>query len=637
MGGLAGQIRFDGRDVDRSRLVHACARQAQRAPAGWQVLDASSMRIAAARPSPPLSSMACCADPETGLVVAFEGAIYNLAELASEVALAAGLSMQEALNPLRVLAAGYRRWGDALATRLDGDFAFVVWDPIGKCGYAASDPAGVQPLFYAHEPGVHFSFASEALALGGLLGVDVRTPESRLVEQLVPALEVLEHVEPLVRGVRRLPAAHWCVFRAGSVQMCRYWSPGASSPPLRADDTPGWVEGFGWHLERAVAKRSSGESGTSAVMFSGGLDSSSVLALLRLVDGEGPLPTLSLVDSGDAGCPETGAIDQMNGYCRATPIQIDVANCADAAADARKIIAAAPRYLSGRGAFLHVCYARAAARGIHVVADGLDADALLSHGGVGELLLRQGRLREFHRNGRDFAKLRAGETCDEFGLVRGAAKLLAPRGLRRLVAALRNRVSMAQWLDDSLLNKETVARFQLEARIAYMASLLGPPRQSTDQRFHSSMDSVVPRDGIARTNARAAQHGLQLRHPFMDKALMDFCAWMPLDLRLRDGWNKWVMRQAMDAHLPAEIAWRRDKTHIGARFDRLVLQPVLDRLVVDLSRGSAATQRYVDRDRVLDLGRRWHAGEISAVWKLTPLLLLEHWLQCDQERVEWGR
>ena len=120
------------------------------------------------------------------------------------------------------------------------------------------------------------------------------------------------------------------------------------------------------------------------------------------------------------------------------------------------------------------------------------------------------------------------------------------------------------------------------------------------------------------------------------KCFHDFCAWIPQHLRMKNGRTKWIMRKAMNRYLPHAVAWRADKHHIGANFDRVVLQPVLDRFELDLAAGNAKVQTYIDKERVLAMAARWRAGDIAAVCGLTELLLLEHWLQHNSDKVRWG-
>jgi asparagine synthetase B (glutamine-hydrolysing) len=77
--------------------------------------------------------------------------------------------------------------------------------------------------------------------------------------------------------------------------------------------------------------------------------------------------------------------------------------------------------------------------------------------------------------------------------------------------------------------------------------------------------------GLERYERVAAARGIEPRHPFLDRELIEFCAWIPFSLRLRDGWPKWVLRQAMAPALPADVAWRLGKDHLGWRFNHAVL------------------------------------------------------------------
>jgi asparagine synthetase B (glutamine-hydrolysing) len=80
--------------------------------------------------------------------------------------------------------------------------------------------------------------------------------------------------------------------------------------------------------------------------------------------------------------------------------------------------------------------------------------------------------------------------------------------------------------------------------------------------------------GILRYDRVASRWGIEPRHPFLDRRLLEYCAWMPQELRLRDGYPKWALRQAMSDRLPGEIAWRRGKEHLGYRFNHAVLAHV---------------------------------------------------------------
>ena len=87
--------------------------------------------------------------------------------------------------------------------------------------------------------------------------------------------------------------------------------------------------------------------------------------------------------------------------------------------------------------------------------------------------------------------------------------------------------------------------------------------------------------------------------------------------------------------LPDEVIWRGDKAHLGAHFDREMLQPVLEQVIRDFRGTGPAIAPYIDRGRFLQEAERWQSGAIEAVWKLEMWLLLENWLQCNSAKVAW--
>ena len=560
-------------------------------------------------------------DPESGVQVVADATLFG--------------RYPPGMTASETLCRSYLAEGAAMLDRLDGDFAFVIWDPRVAQVFAATDPTGVRPLYFAYSQGVHFSFASDPRALGKMLGLDLRIPESRLVEQLVNPLEILENLEPLVPGTRWLTGGHCIQATRERLLVQKYWIPGANNPGLRADDVSGWVDGVKWHFEQAMQKRLV-HAGRLGILLSGGLDSSSALGVASYLVAGQELDTFSLVDSETINCPETLAIKRMNASFRTRPHLIDSADCEDSAERARSLILESPRYLSGRAAYMHLSFAFARDSGVRTIMEGTDADTLFSHGGARDWLV-EGRWRELRSNVRKSRILSEGYVSPYLKWQYGLASLVVPVSIRQVLATASRFSDWEQPMRDSLLNAHSLKHFRIRGRgQAFDRMMKSHIRETYGRTQRSGMDNPIVLDGVRRMNSRAATHGVQLMHPFMDRALMDFCAWIPSFVRMRNGRKKWVMRKAMTPYLPHNVAWRADKMHIGSRFDRKVLRPVLERMVVDLRRGTAAVQSYVDTQRILKIAERWQAGEIEAVWKLNSLLLLEHWLQHNRDKVLWG-
>ena len=77
--------------------------------------------------------------------------------------------------------------------------------------------------------------------------------------------------------------------------------------------------------------------------------------------------------------------------------------------------------------------------------------------------------------------------------------------------------------------------------------------------------------GLERYNRIASYFGVEPRLPFTDRDLIEFQAHLPPALRMRDGFTKWPLRKAMAPLLPADVAWRRQRSHLGWRFNRALL------------------------------------------------------------------
>ena len=624
MRGLAGVFRWDGGPV-AGGFAPTPAADAMRQ---WQSPD-GGLWLAAWGAEHRGTFTGWCVDAEAGLVLVADASLYDRDGLQSALGLAGPV-----LDAPTLLLRGYQRWGEGLPQRLDGDFAFVVCDLRKRCVFAASDPMGMRPLFHRLLPGGGFAFATAPEALAACTGLDARIPESRLLEPLFNA-EQLAHFEPEIAGIQRLLAAQWLRADARDVQVQRYWTPGQTRPALATADMDGWVEALRWHLGEAVRKRLA-DGVRAGVMFSGGLDSSAVLALGCGYVSAGRLQAYSVLDRGNPACPETRAIDRVLAATGVPATCIDVADMQAQAAGALDALAASPRFVSGRNGFLPLFDRMAAASGVDVMMNGVDADALFFYEDLLERQIRAGGYAVALRCARKQDRM-AGEAWMVPLVRRLRYTAHLPPVVRNGVRRWRGRASEWPRLHAALLRTDACEALGLRARARRHLALLRRPPPPAGGLPTQTLHGAVNLDGIGRFHARSRHFGVEMRCPFLDRALIDFAAWIPLELRLRNGHLKWILRKALTPHLPHAVAWRGDKFHPGSHFDRVMLQPVLEQVVRDFHGSGPAIGRWIDRERFLAAAQRWQAGQIEAVWELKMLLLLEHWLQHNADKVAFGR
>jgi asparagine synthase (glutamine-hydrolysing) len=539
----------------------------------------------------------------------------------------------ESQTASEILLRAYLRWGKAMLDQIDGDFAIVVIDGRNGQVTAACDPMGMRSLFFRHVPGKGFWFATDQGALARLAGLDARLPESRLLESVI-GIEELGYYRPVIAGVERLQAAEVLQVDSQRLRVNRYWSPYDHPPRLAEHDQDGWVEGLSWFLRDAVKKRiADGEA--FGVMFSGGLDSSSVLALACEDATSGQVHAYSLVDRSNPDCRETHAINLMIAATGVKSVQIDLAD-AQAHQMALSAAAHAAQVVDGRAGFLLLLTQMAAAAGVRVMSNGLDSDALFSFHDWLKQLVVSGKKDAALGEARALDQMLGSGSWYERSVRRAGLVANLPKSWLAPIRAIRQLRNFNRVLDTFPLRRDAVHRLQLRDRLREHARAAIAIGVFDAELPPSSMGRLSVIESGWRVGMRSAQFGGSMRCPFFDRALIEFATWIPSHFRLHNGGHKWILRKAMESYLPPEVTWRCDKPHFSLQFDRLMLQPVLDQMIRAFRGSGPIVSAYVDRDLFLREAERWRQGDWGAVERLQMILLLENWLAVNADCVAFG-
>jgi asparagine synthase (glutamine-hydrolysing) len=114
--------------------------------------------------------------------------------------------------------------------------------------------------------------------------------------------------------------------------------------------------------------------------------------------------------------------------------------------------------------------------------------------------------------------------------------------------------------------------------------------------------------------------------PFCDIRLVELCVSFPAEQKLRHGWTRYAMRNAMEGILPAAIQWRTGKTSLHRGWERAWKSSQNGRIESLLADPSPTVTQYLDTERVLELHRRFLGGtaprnEERALWRAISLAL----------------
>src|SRR5579864_1182822 len=219
---------------------------------------------------------------DSSVWVVQNGEIYNHLELRDQL-IGSGHSFVTE-SDTEVLVHGYEQWGEAVVERLNGMFAFAIFDRPRRAVFLARDRVGIKPLHYAVD-GRRLVFASELKALlrdpALRKGIDPVALDEYLAYEFVPS------PRSIVRGISKLQPGHtltWSLDEGGP-RLRRYWAATLSPGDTRGQSLDVAAEELRDVLRESVRKELISDV-PLGVFLSGGIDSSAVTAMMKQLGGE---------------------------------------------------------------------------------------------------------------------------------------------------------------------------------------------------------------------------------------------------------------------------------------------------------------------------------------------------------------
>jgi asparagine synthase (glutamine-hydrolysing) len=479
-------------------------------------------------------------DPRARHWITFNGEIYNWVELRAELeALGDRFTSQ---SDVEVLLVAYRRWGwDALA-RLNGMFAFALWDGDRRELFCARDRLGVKPFYYQWD-GESFAFASEPKALA-LTQPHRIAPRLEAIRDLV-ALDWVDHdTGTFFQGITQLPAGHYLVLGTGGAALRRWWT----LDPTRsaAGDPPGWEREFAELFGDAVRIRLRADVEVGSCL-SGGVDSSAVVTTAARLAAQ-PLHAFTCAyDEGPAydERPYVKATVEASGAIS----HLVVPDGGDFWETLDRLTFQQDEPTAGPGVYSQwKVMGLAGQAGLRVLLDGQGGDETLA-GYERYLPLR---LRDLVAAG-DLPGFvgRWGDVARRLGPAHALALTLEPWVPKTLFAPLRRAFGQGK---DRVLGRDL-------RRAAPHAALEPPPgfpsavkrQQAFDllQRLLPSLLRYEDRNSMA--------FSIETRLPFLDFRVVELAFSLPDDQKLDGRTSKAILRRALADRIPASVLARRDK------------------------------------------------------------------------------
>jgi len=561
-------------------------------------------------------------------VIVFNGAIYNFIELRAEL-IDLGHKFRTD-GDTEVLLASYQQWGAACLSRLNGMWAFVVYDRRDRRIFAARDRFGVKPLFWYYDArGLVLTSEIKAIRDSGYAST---VPNWRTIARFLLEARLDEDDTTFYTGIRRVPAG---TFFEGDARIAptfrRYW---CLDEAIAMAEPPDPVEQFRYLFDDAVRVRMRGDVPVG-VLLSGGLDSTSIIS--RMVTQQyqnGPhtrrIEALSYVDPAYDEAPFIDATLRQTG---AALHRLE--------ADPEQLWNILERHLwyqdepvhSFTSVVIYQLMQLAREHGLKVMLSGQGADEVLAGYPAYFIdywsdLVRSGHPWIAHGEIDAFAR---GHEQSPLALHGALArryfnywKRRVP-GYRRLAALRRRaRIMSDQWVSD-------------DVKLHWEPSQLPYPHTLTDSLRMSVERFALPLY-LRIEDRNAMAHGVEVRMPFLDHRLVSLAFRLGARRKLHGEYTKVVLREAMEGRIPEVVRKRVSKfgfpTSANSWLRTTLLQHCKDVLSSRATRESgvwniAVIHRALDRHKggSEDLGGRLFDVVEFAMWfRMSGFGLLLHLL-----------
>ena len=553
--------------------------------------------------------------------ITFNGEIYNYRELRADLENQGFTFTTE--TDTEVLLASFVKDGPEMLSRINGIYAFGIWDREEDSLFLARDRMGVKPLYWAqHEGELHF--ASEIKAL-----LPALPPPTMRTEMLPDYLRLLWVPDPdtLFEGIYKLPPGHWARFQNGELDIHQYWDLEFNVAERSESE---WTEIVQDKVHEAVRRQMVSDVPLGSFL-SGGIDSSAIVAAMSSDDEQVSTYTVGFsaedlaheIVPDDVKFSRQVAQEFNTDYHEETlsPAIVDLLP---------KLIWHMDEPVADPACISTYLICTAAREKMTVMLSGMGGDEIFA-GYPRHLAARIGHwsdiLPKFVRKAiREFSEGRL--TMGKPGRMRG------PR---------RNLMKLLRGIDAEPLERYLTycSYYRPEEIEKLMPGLVGKGHPDSLDRHRSYADNVsdehwlnrilytdmktfLPCLNLAYTDKMSMAASTEVRVPLLDDEMVELAATIPPSLKLRRTTRKYIFKRSMEGVLPKDVIWR-PKAGFGAPV-RSWLSGDLKSMVDDLlSPATVASRGHFDPDEVQRLIAANESGQEDNALRIWALLTLELW------------
>jgi len=556
---------------------------------------------------------------DRSLAIVFNGEIYNHAELRTQL-IARGHNYRTRTDTETILHA-YEEYGEECPRKLNGMFAFAIWDSRKELLFVARDRIGIKPLYY-YQDGEQLIFASELKSI--LQQRDVPRNIDRKSLDTFLTFEYIPRSYSIFQDIHKLLPAHYLIYERGKITIRPYWHLSFQA----SEESEGQLaEQFVALLTDAVKIRLMSDVPLGAFL-SGGLDSSSVVALMSRSSNNG-VKTFSIgfADKTYNELPYARRVAQVF----ATEHHEEFIN-PDIVDLTAKLIHHLDEPLGDFSIFPTFLVSEMARRHVKVVLSGDGGDELFAGYDtyIADRLARKfSCLPRFLRTNCLAAiadQLRPSEKKKGLRnrIKRFAEGARLPADLQhvRWMIFLQNAEKQRLYSSDFLRDLGDFDAHDLMLEQFASCNSNDP----LDQQQYVDIHTYLVDDILVKVDRMSMATSLEARVPFLDYRFVEFAATVPSHLRLRGKTSKYLLKRAMTDILPIEII-QRNKEGFSIPIKNWMKKELKPMMLDALSPASIKKSGFFDSNTVQSLIHEHLQGRENHSHRLWALMVFQLWWQ----------
>lgn len=529
--------------------------------------------------------------------IVFNGEIYNYIELREELKSSFEFKTH---TDTEVLMNSYRAWGEDMFAKLDGMYAFALWDRDQQQLLCARDPMNIKPFYYAFHAGA-FLFASEPRAILKAMGISGTINRQQISEFLL--FGISDHDEGTsYQEISQLRGGHFMTIGSDlSIKRKKqFWH----SPKVPAPN--GQKNGKLYHKIKESVDRQLRSDVPVGSSLSGGIDSGTLVSLAGEILKEDSHKYHTLTFTSDAFANDESqaakSISEYSGMPQWHPVKIDRQKLRQ---NLEKLVHDIGEPFTSLSILAqNLVMKKANELGIKVMLDGQGGDEVY----LGYPRVAQRIVGEYLRRGaigkaiRELKGFQAHASLSPKNALLGNLFFAMPG-----VASYRNKKRMKQLVKSDLLD-------------AYREEVIA-------DRFANKPLQEVQTDELTKyilprllryADRNSMAYGVESRVPHLSVPLVEYALRLPLDQRVSNGWTKFSVRESMDGLLPSDILWAKVKRGFDIPQEEWIklLKPDL----IQWIREFEPAQELFNIPRLIELIEADRAGEMH-VWRVISVIL----------------